>query len=57
MRLCWRGCVRRMQVEGAAEAYAVCALCRNLDSNSFSGDVKPLANMTGLTDLYYTCYV
>ncbi len=42
---------------GAAEAYAVCALCRYLSGNSFSGDVKPLANMTGLASLYYTRYV
>ena len=42
---------------GAAEAYAVCALCRVLSVNNFSGDVKPLANMTGLTFLYYTRYV
>jgi hypothetical protein len=39
----------------AAEAYAV--FCRDLSGNSFSGDVKPLANMTGLAILYYTRYV
>ena len=42
---------------GAAEAYAVCALCRDLSGNSFSGDVEPLSNMTGLYILYYTRYV